>query len=46
MTDELTYEKIAYDRFVRAGDSFRFAERRVHYWRDVDCPWKPDGTDV
>lgn len=29
------------DRFVRTGDGFRFAERRVHYWRDVDCPWSP-----
>ncbi|HWK13022.1 MAG TPA: nuclear transport factor 2 family protein [Rhizobiaceae bacterium] len=34
------------DRFVRAGKSFKFAERRVHYWRDIDCPWKPGGTAV
>lgn len=27
------------DHFVRGGDGFLFSERRVHYWRDVDCPW-------
>ena len=27
------------DNFVRGGDGFLFSERRVHYWRDVDCPW-------
>lgn len=34
------------DRFVRVADGFRFAERRVHYWRAGDCPWKPEGTHV
>ncbi len=27
------------DRYVRTADGFRFAERILHYWRDVDCPW-------
>ncbi len=34
------------DRFVRVADGFRFAERRVHYWKAGDCPWKPAGTQV
>ena len=34
------------DRFRRVGNGFKFSERRVHYWRDIDCPWKPDGTAV
>ncbi len=32
------------DDFRRTVDGFRFCERRVHYWRDADCPWAPDGT--
>lgn len=31
------------DRFRRAADGLRFCERRVHYWRDVDCPWAKAG---
>ncbi len=27
------------DRFRRTPDGLRICERRVHYWRDVDCPW-------
>lgn len=27
------------DLFVRDGGEWRFAERLLHYWRDVDCPW-------
>lgn len=27
------------DRFRRTGEGLKFCERRVHYWRDVDCPW-------
>lgn len=27
------------DRYVRTDDGYRFAERILHYWRDVDCPW-------
>lgn len=34
------------DRFTRTADGFRFKERRVHYWKADDCPWKPDGTHV
>lgn len=34
------------DRFSRRGDGFVFTERRVHYWRNSDCPWAPDGTDI
>lgn len=34
------------DRFVHEGGRLRFAERRVHYWRDADCPWHPGGTAV
>lgn len=36
----------SFDRFVRDGDGFRFAERRVHHWRDDNCPWVPDGTAI
>jgi hypothetical protein len=32
------------DRFVRGPDGWRFAERLLHYWRDVDCPWVVDAT--
>jgi hypothetical protein len=31
------------DRFRRTADGLRFCERRVHYWRDVDCPWARAG---
>ncbi len=34
------------DRLVRDGDEFRFAERRVHHWRNDTCPWVPDGTAI
>lgn len=34
------------DILERRGDGFIFAERRVHHWRDADCPWGPDGTAV
>lgn len=34
------------DVLVRHGEGFLFAERRVHHWRDADCPWVPDGTAV
>lgn len=34
------------DRLVRNGDGFLFAERRVHHWRNDNCPWKPDGTAI
>jgi hypothetical protein len=27
------------DRFRRTAEGLKFCERRVHYWRDVDCPW-------
>jgi uncharacterized protein (TIGR02246 family) len=27
------------DVLVRAGSQWRFAQRLVHYWNDVDLPW-------
>ncbi len=32
------------DDFRRTDAGFLFCERRVHYWRDADCPWAPEGT--
>jgi hypothetical protein len=34
----------SFDRFRRTPEGLKFCERRVHYWRDVDCPWAR--TDV
>ena len=31
------------DVFRRTGEGLKFCERRVHYWRDVDCPWAKAG---
>jgi uncharacterized protein (TIGR02246 family) len=31
------------DRFVQRDGQWRFAERLLHYWRDVDGPWTPSG---
>lgn len=31
------------DRFRRTENGLKFCERRVHYWRDVDCPWSRAG---
>jgi hypothetical protein len=36
----------SFDRFKRGPQGFRFAERRLFYWRDADCPWELDGTAV
>lgn len=32
------------DLFVRHQGEWRFAERLLYHWRDVDCPWAPAGT--
>lgn len=34
------------DRMRHTDEGLKFCERRVLYWRDADCPWKPDGTHV
>lgn len=34
------------DRVRHTEDGLKFCERRVMYWRNTDCPWKPDDTDV
>ncbi|WP_245453458.1 nuclear transport factor 2 family protein [Aquibium carbonis] len=41
-------ESVGYstDQFVRSPDGFRIAARRVHHWRDDNCPWAPDGTAI
>ncbi len=31
------------DRFRISGEGLKFCERRVHYWRDIDCPWAKAG---
>lgn len=36
----------SFDRLVRNNTGFKFAERRIFYWRDSDCPWFPDGTAI
>lgn len=32
------------DLFVVHGGEWRFRERLLHYWRNIDCPWAPEGT--
>jgi ketosteroid isomerase-like protein len=31
------------DHFRRTDEGLLFSERRVHYWRDTDCPWVDAG---
>jgi hypothetical protein len=42
-TGEKVFEVVGHslDRFVRRAGVWRFAERRVYYWKDDDCPWNP-----
>lgn len=32
------------DLFVSRDGEWCFQERLLHYWRDVDCPWAPEGS--
>lgn len=34
------------DRMRKTPEGLKFCERRVMYWRNTDCPWLPDGTQL